>query len=110
MDKLFIKSEDLLSDAFKLAWKVFESGYKPNYIVLLGDRYEISAALRCSSAGRAVSAAEAVVRVFASSGVTSVAVANASPDSEPANPIVPKSPAMLKPMSSNAPVEPSCAV
>ena len=33
MDKLFIKSEDLLSDAFKLAWKVFESGYKPNYIV-----------------------------------------------------------------------------
>ena len=33
MDKLFIKSEDLLSDAFKLAWKVFESGYNPNYIV-----------------------------------------------------------------------------
>ena len=33
MDKLFIKSEDLLSDAFKLAWKVFESGYKPNYII-----------------------------------------------------------------------------
>ena len=33
MDKLFIKSEDLLSDAFKLAWKVFESGYEPNYIV-----------------------------------------------------------------------------
>ena len=33
MDKLFIKSEDLISDAFKLAWKVFESGYQPNYIV-----------------------------------------------------------------------------
>ena len=33
MDKLFIKSEDLLSDAFKLAWKVFESGYQPNYII-----------------------------------------------------------------------------
>ena len=33
MDKLFIKSEDLLKDSFQLAWNVYESGYKPNYIV-----------------------------------------------------------------------------
>ena len=33
MDKLFIKSEDLLKDSFKLAWNVYESGFKPNYIV-----------------------------------------------------------------------------
>ena len=33
MDKLFIKSEDLLKDSFKLAWKVFKSGFEPNYIV-----------------------------------------------------------------------------
>ena len=33
MDKLFIKSEDLLKDSFKLAWNVYESGFQPNYIV-----------------------------------------------------------------------------
>ena len=33
MDKLFIKSEDLLKDSFQLAWNVFKSGYEPNYIV-----------------------------------------------------------------------------
>lgn len=33
MNKLFIKSEDLLKDSFKLAWNVYESGFKPNYIV-----------------------------------------------------------------------------
>ena len=33
MDKLFIKSDDLLKDSFQLAWKVYESGFKPNYIV-----------------------------------------------------------------------------
>ena len=33
MDKLFIQSEELLKDSFKLAWKVYESGYRPNYII-----------------------------------------------------------------------------
>ena len=33
MDKLFIQSEGLLKDSFNLAWKVFESGYRPNYII-----------------------------------------------------------------------------
>ena len=33
MDKLFIKSEDLLRDSFQLAWNVYESGFEPNYIV-----------------------------------------------------------------------------
>ena len=33
MDKLFIKSEDLLKDSFKLAWNVYKSGFEPNYIV-----------------------------------------------------------------------------
>ena len=33
MDKLFIKSEDLLKDSFQLAWNVFKSGFEPNYIV-----------------------------------------------------------------------------
>ena len=33
MEKLFIQSSELLKDSYKLAWKVFESGYKPNYIV-----------------------------------------------------------------------------
>ena len=33
MDKLYIKSEDLLKDSFKLAWSVYESGFEPNYIV-----------------------------------------------------------------------------
>ena len=33
MEKLFIESDDLLRDSFQLAWNVYESGYKPNYIV-----------------------------------------------------------------------------
>ncbi|MDC3114046.1 hypoxanthine phosphoribosyltransferase, partial [Gammaproteobacteria bacterium] len=33
MDKLFIKSEDLLKDSFELAWNVYESGFAPNYII-----------------------------------------------------------------------------
>jgi len=33
MDKLYIKSEDLLRDSFTLAWNVFESGFAPNYII-----------------------------------------------------------------------------
>tara|TARA_B100001057_G_scaffold114589_1_gene112979 strand:- start:67 stop:630 length:564 start_codon:yes stop_codon:yes gene_type:complete len=33
MEKLFISANELLKDSFNLAWKVFESGYKPNYIV-----------------------------------------------------------------------------
>jgi len=33
MDKLFIQSKELLKDSFNLAWQVFESGYRPNYII-----------------------------------------------------------------------------
>jgi hypoxanthine phosphoribosyltransferase len=33
MEKLFIKSEELLKDSFSLAWQVYESGYRPNYII-----------------------------------------------------------------------------
>ncbi len=33
MDKLFINSDELLEDSFSLAWNVYESGYRPNYIV-----------------------------------------------------------------------------
>ena len=33
MDKLFIQPAELLEDSFKLAWKVYESGYRPNYII-----------------------------------------------------------------------------
>ena len=33
MDKLFIQADKLLSDSFKLAWIVYESGYRPNYII-----------------------------------------------------------------------------
>jgi hypoxanthine phosphoribosyltransferase len=33
MDKLFIQAGELLSDSFKLAWQVYESGYRPNYII-----------------------------------------------------------------------------
>ena len=36
MDKLYIKSEELLKDSFKLAWNVYESGFEPNYIVGVG--------------------------------------------------------------------------
>ena len=33
MDKLFIQSEELLKDSFNLAWQVYKSGYRPNYII-----------------------------------------------------------------------------
>ena len=33
MKKHYIKAQQLLDDSFKLAWKVYESGYRPNYIV-----------------------------------------------------------------------------
>ena len=33
MEKLFIKANELLEDSFNLGWKIYESGYKPNYIV-----------------------------------------------------------------------------
>ncbi len=33
MDKIFINAQQLLDDSFKLAMQVYESGYRPNYIV-----------------------------------------------------------------------------
>ena len=33
MKKLFIHSESLLKDSSQLAWNVYESGFKPNYII-----------------------------------------------------------------------------
>ena len=33
MEKHFIQSEKLLKDSFELAWQVYKSGYRPNYIV-----------------------------------------------------------------------------
>ena len=33
MEKLFIKANELLEDSFNLAWKIYDSGYRPNYIV-----------------------------------------------------------------------------
>ena len=33
MKKTFIQAEQLLEDSFKLAWSVYESGFRPNYIV-----------------------------------------------------------------------------
>jgi len=33
MDKLFIKAEQLLEDSFELAWQVYGSGFRPNYII-----------------------------------------------------------------------------
>ena len=33
MKKTFIQADQLLEDSFKLAWNIFESGYRPNYIV-----------------------------------------------------------------------------
>ena len=33
MEKLFIKSSELLEDSFSLAWNVYESGYRPDYII-----------------------------------------------------------------------------
>ena len=33
MKKTFIQADQLLEDSFKLAWNIFESGFRPNYIV-----------------------------------------------------------------------------
>jgi hypothetical protein len=33
MEKHYIQAQQLLEDSFQLAWQVFESGYRPNYIV-----------------------------------------------------------------------------
>ena len=33
MEKHFIQADQLLKDSFNLAWKIFESGFKPNYII-----------------------------------------------------------------------------
>ena len=33
MEKLFINSSELLEDAFKIAWSVYESDFRPNYII-----------------------------------------------------------------------------
>lgn len=33
MEKYYISASQLLRDSFELAWKVFESGFRPNYIV-----------------------------------------------------------------------------
>ncbi|PLW83798.1 hypoxanthine phosphoribosyltransferase [Kineobactrum sediminis] len=33
MHKHYISAQQLLEDSFKLAWKVYESGYRPDYIV-----------------------------------------------------------------------------
>ena len=33
MDKLFIQADELLRDSFELGWQVYESGYRPNYII-----------------------------------------------------------------------------
>ena len=33
MEKLYIDSRRLLEDSYHLAWQVYESGFKPNYIV-----------------------------------------------------------------------------
>ena len=33
MEKHYIGATELLEDSFKLAWEVYESGYRPNYIV-----------------------------------------------------------------------------
>ncbi len=33
MEKLFIQPDELLKDSFNLAWQVYQSGYRPNYII-----------------------------------------------------------------------------
>ena len=33
MAKHYIRSEDLIQDSFRLAWQVYEDGYRPNYII-----------------------------------------------------------------------------
>ena len=33
MEKYYIRSEDLIQDSFRLAWQVYDDGYRPNYII-----------------------------------------------------------------------------
>ena len=33
MEKYFIQTQQLLKDSFELAWRIYESGFRPNYIV-----------------------------------------------------------------------------
>ena len=33
MEKNFIQAQELLEDSFKLAWEVYESGFRPDYII-----------------------------------------------------------------------------
>lgn len=33
MEKRYIQAQQLLEDSYRLAWTIFESGYRPNYIV-----------------------------------------------------------------------------
>ena len=33
MEKHYITSEDLIQDSIRLAWQVYEDGYRPNYII-----------------------------------------------------------------------------
>ena len=33
MEKHFIQAKELLEDSFRLGWQVYESGYRPNYII-----------------------------------------------------------------------------
>ncbi|HAZ79447.1 MAG TPA: hypoxanthine phosphoribosyltransferase [Porticoccaceae bacterium] len=33
MEKRYIQAQQLLQDSYQLAWAIFESGYRPNYIV-----------------------------------------------------------------------------
>ena len=33
MEKHYIRSEDLIQDSFRLAWQVYEDGYRPNFII-----------------------------------------------------------------------------
>ena len=33
MEKTYISAEKLLSHSYKLAWQVYQSGYRPNYII-----------------------------------------------------------------------------
>ena len=33
MEKIYISAEQLLNHSYKLAWQVYQSGYRPNYII-----------------------------------------------------------------------------
>ena len=33
LEKLFVSAEELLADSFELGLRIFESGYRPSYIV-----------------------------------------------------------------------------